>query len=351
MSATPSTPDAPVRLTTFSHGAGCGCKLAPDLLDRILGSQHALAVDPRLLVGTGTKDDAAVFALDGDKVLISTVDFFTPIVDDARTFGRIAAANALSDVYAMGGTPLFAIAVLGWPAGKLPPELAAAVVEGGRETCREAGIVIAGGHSIDAPEPFFGLAVTGTARKDHVKRNDQARPGDAILLTKPLGTGVLSTAMKRGALDDSLTAALTAQLCALNRAGGALGPLSAVHAMTDVTGFGLLGHLWEMCEGSGCSAELDWSRVPLMEGATELVARGIYTDGGMRNWRAVHTHIQGGAALETMILAADPQTNGGLLLAVAPGELEEVRNVLDQSRTTAVQVGAFSEGPPSILIR
>ncbi|MBV6404982.1 MAG: selenide, water dikinase SelD [Flavobacteriales bacterium] len=346
-----STPDAPVRLTTFSHGAGCGCKLAPDLLDRILGGPHAHATDPRLLVGPATKDDAAVYAMDGDTVLISTVDFFTPIVDDARTFGRIAAANALSDVYAMGGSPLFAIAVLGWPAGKLPPELAAQVVEGGRDMCREAGIALAGGHSIDAPEPFFGLAVTGNARKAHIKRNDGAQPGDVLLLTKPVGTGVLSTALKRGVLDEARTAALSAQLCTLNRAGAALGPVAGVHAMTDVTGFGLLGHLWEMCEGSGCSAVIDWTCVPRMDGAAELVAQTVYTDGGMRNWRAVQAHVTGADSMERMILAADPQTNGGLLIAVSPDTLEEVRQILERSRTNAAQVGVFGQGPPSILIR
>ncbi len=350
MSATNTSPDPPVLLTQFSRGSGCGCKLAPDVLDRILRSDRVGAVDPRLLVGPSTKDDAAIYALDDDQALISTVDFFTPIVDDARMFGRIAAANALSDVYAMGGSPLFAIAVLGWPTDKLSPGLAAEVIEGGRDTCREAGIVLAGGHSIDAPEPFFGLAVTGSVKRAFVKRNDTARVGDVLLLTKPLGTGVLATALKRAQLDDNGHAALTAQLATLNRAGSILGPVDAVHAMTDVTGFGLLGHLWEMCNGAGCAAELEWHAIPFIEGASALVAQGIYADGGMRNWRSVHAHVEGANTMERMILAADPQTNGGLLIAVDPRAVDEVHRMIQRTGVTAQRVGIFVQGPPGIRI-
>ena len=345
-----TSPESPVLLTHFSRGSGCGCKLAPDVLDSILRSDRLQHVDPRLLVGAATKDDAAIYALDGDTALISTVDFFTPIVDDARMFGRIAAANALSDVYAMGGSPLFAIAVLGWPTDKLPPELAAQVIEGGRDTCHEAGIVLAGGHSIDAPEPFFGLAVTGTTRRAHVERNDTARAGDVLLLTKPIGTGVLTTALKRGLLDGTGLATLSAQLSTLNRVGSVLGSVEDVHAMTDVTGFGLLGHLWEMCAGSGCAAELEWRTVPLIEGAAALVAQGVYADGGMRNWRAVHGQVEGANTMERMILASDPQTNGGLLIAVDAQAVDDVRQLIEGTGTLAAPVGLFSPGPPVIRI-
>ena len=350
MSAPNTDPENPFPLTQFSRGSGCGCKLAPDLLDRILRSERLHAVDPRLLVGPATKDDAAIYDLDGDQAVISTVDFFTPIVDDARLFGRIAAANALSDVYAMGGSPLFAIAVLGWPADKLPPELAAEVIEGGREACHDAGIALAGGHSIDAPEPFFGLSVTGSVRRAHVKRNDTARAGDVLLLTKPLGTGVMATALKRGQLDHALLQALHAQLTALNRVGSILGPVDAVHAMTDVTGFGLVGHLWEMCAGSGCSTDLDWDAIPILEGAAGLVAKGVYADGGMRNWRSVHAHVQGASTMERMILAADPQTNGGLLIAIDPGAAEHVQRMIERTGTTAKRIGILAQGPPGIRL-
>ncbi len=346
----PNSAESPIPLTQFSRGSGCGCKLAPDLLDRILRSDRAHVVDPRLLVGPATKDDAAIYDLDGDQALISTVDFFTPIVDDARLFGRIAAANALSDVYAMGGSPLFAIAVLGWPADKLPPELAAEVVEGGRDACHDAGIALAGGHSIDAPEPFFGLAVTGAVRRAHVKRNDTARAGDVLLLTKPLGTGVLATALKRRQLDPVGLQALTARLTELNRIGSILGTVDSVHAMTDVTGFGLLGHLWEMCAGSGCSAELEWDAIPIIEGASDLLAKGIYADGGMRNWRSVHAHVEGANTMERMILAADPQTNGGLLIAIDPSAVEDVQRMIERTGTMAKRIGMLAQGPPGIRI-
>ncbi|HMQ75010.1 MAG TPA: selenide, water dikinase SelD [Flavobacteriales bacterium] len=351
MSEPNTSPDDPVRLTQFSRGSGCGCKLAPDLLDRILRSDRLHHPDPRLLVGPATKDDAAIYALDGDQALISTVDFFTPVVDDARLFGRIAAANALSDVYAMGGSPLFAIAVLGWPTDKLPAELAADVIEGGRDACHEAGIALAGGHSIDATEPFFGLSVTGSVLRAHVKRNDTARPGDVLLLTKPLGSGVLATALKRGQLDDAGRTVLGAQLAALNRAGSTLGRIDAVHAMTDVTGFGLLGHLWEMCAGSGCAAELDWDAVPILEGARALVAQGVYADGGMRNWRSLHAHVAGAGSMERMILASDPQTNGGLLIAVDPHQQVAVQRMIKDTGAMATCIGTISAGPPAIRIR
>ncbi len=306
--------------------------------------------DLRLLVGNETKDDAAVFALSGDINLVSTVDFFTPIVDDARTFGRVASANALSDVYAMGGTPLFALAVLGWPADKLPPEMAALVLEGARDTCAEVGITLAGGHSIDAPEPFFGLSVTGRVVHAELKRNNGARPGDLLILTKPIGTGVLATALKRGKLEDDLLKQLTDQLVTINRAGATVARCSGVHAMTDVTGFGLLGHLWEMCDASRCAVELAWDHVPVLQGARELVGQGVYADGGMRNWRSVHPHVQGASTMERMILGADPQTNGGLLIAVDPADSDQVRSLLASMASAGVVIGKFTSDEPRIFV-
>jgi selenide,water dikinase len=307
----------PIRLTQYSHGAGCGCKIAPAVLEQVLKSELGTLPDPRLLVGYGSRDDAAVYDLGHGRALISTTDFFSPIVDDAFDFGRIAAANALSDVYAMGGRPLLAIAILGWPVEKLPPELAARVLDGGRTACHDAGIAIAGGHSIDAPEPFFGLAVTGEVATDRIKRNDTARAGDALLLTKPIGLGILATAMKRGALKTEHAGIGTAVMTQLNTAGAALGALEGVHAMTDVTGFGLLGHLLELCDGSGLRATIDFSQVPIIAEAREYLALGAYPDGSFRNWKSYGARVEGASSMERMMLLSDPQTSGGLLIACA----------------------------------
>lgn len=323
----------PVKLTQYSHGAGCGCKIAPAVLDTILQSRLQFADNKQLLVGNSSKDDAAVYDLGNGTALISTTDFFTPIVDDAFAFGRIAGANAISDVYAMGGKPLLAIAILGWPVEKLPAELAQQVLEGAREICAEAGIPLAGGHSIDSPEPIFGLAVSGLVAIDELKQNSTAQEGDILLLTKPLGVGVLSTAQKRNVLKEEHLPLMLKQLGTLNNAGEALGKIKGVHAMTDVTGFGLLGHLIEMAEGSGLSAELIYQQVPMLAAAKEYLPQRMVPDATYRNWNAYSTKVGFGAGvnvMEAFTLLPDPQTNGGLLIAVDPASLTEVQEVLQQ---------------------
>jgi selenide,water dikinase len=307
----------PIKLTQFSHGAGCGCKIAPSVLDRILHSSLVPLPDARLIVGNDSRDDAAVYDLGNGTALISTTDFFMPIVDDAYDFGRIAGANAISDVYAMGGTPLVAIAILGWPVGKIPEEVAAEVLEGGRAVCREAGISLAGGHSIDSPEPIFGLAVTGILDLAHLKRNDTARAGDILYLTKPLGIGAMSTAQKRGQLSDQDLAAIVALMTTLNKPGSEFGKLAYVHAMTDVTGFGLLGHLSEMCQGAGLGAEINFDAVPKIPAAPDYIAQGCIPGGTKRNWESYGHRVQP-LAPGMRDLLADPQTSGGLLVAVDP---------------------------------
>lgn len=321
----------PIKLTQFSHGAGCGCKIAPAVLDTILQSRLSFADHKHLLVGNSSKDDAAVFDLGNGTALISTTDFFTPIVDDAFAFGRIAGANAISDVYAMGGKPLLAIAILGWPVEKLPAELAQQVLEGAREICAEAGIPLAGGHSIDSPEPIFGLAVNGLVGIDQLKQNSTAREGDLLLLTKPLGVGILSTAQKRNVLKEEHLPLMIKQLGTLNKAGEALGKINGVHAMTDVTGFGLLGHLIEMAEGSQLGAELVYQQVPILAAAKEYLPQRIVPDATYRNWNGYSSKVGFGPGvnvMEAFTILPDPQTNGGLLIAVAPEALAGVQEVL-----------------------
>lgn len=323
----------PVKLTQFSHGAGCGCKIAPAVLDTILQSRLSFANNKNLLVGNSSKDDAAVYDLGNGTALISTTDFFTPIVDDAFAFGRIAGANAISDVYAMGGKPLLAIAILGWPVEKLSAELAQQVLEGAREICAEAGIPLAGGHSIDSPEPIFGLAVNGLVEIDQLKQNSTAREGDLLLLTKPLGVGILSTAQKRNVLKEEHLPLMIRQLGTLNKAGEALGKINGVHAMTDVTGFGLLGHLIEMAEGSGLGAELVYQQIPILAAAKEYLPQRIVPDATYRNWNGYSSKVGFGPGvnvMEAFTILPDPQTNGGLLIAVAPEALAEVQEVLKE---------------------
>lgn len=324
-----------IRLTQFSHGAGCGCKIAPAVLDTILKSDQPAALFPQLLVGNATKDDAAAYDLGNDQVLISTTDFFMPIVDDAFAFGKIAGANAISDVYAMGGQPILAIAILGWPVDKLPAELAQQVIEGARAICTEAGIPLAGGHSIDSPEPIFGLAVNGLVHKKNLKQNNTAQKEDWLLLTKPLGVGILSTAQKKELLSDVDQQILLQQLMQLNKVGAALGKISGVHAMTDVTGFGLLGHLLEIAEGSGLSAELYYSKVPVIVAAKNYLTQRIVPDATYRNWNSYSSKTGFGTGvnvMEAFNILPDPQTNGGLLIAVAPEALEQVQNTLRENR-------------------
>ena len=306
-----------VRLTEYSHGSGCGCKIAPRLLDEILRGAIEAPADGRLLVGNDSRDDAAVYDLGDGRAVISTTDFFMPIVDDPFEFGRIAATNAISDIYAMGGSPLMAIAIFGWPIDKLGPEVARAVIDGGRQACRDAGIPLAGGHSIDAPEPIFGLAVTGSVALAHLKRNDQARPGDRLYLTKPLGIGILTTAQKKKLLEPEHQRLAPDTMCRLNRAGEAFGRLDAVHAMTDVTGFGLLGHLLEICRGSDLAAQVVFDQVPLLPAVRHYLQLGCSPGGAARNY-ASYGHEVGEIDEERRQLLCDPQTSGGLLVAVDP---------------------------------
>jgi len=318
-------------LTQYSHGAGCGCKIAPKVLDEILKSNIVLPDNDKLLVGNSSKDDAAVYDLGNGMALISTTDFFMPIVDDAFDFGRIAAANSISDVYAMGGKPLLAIAILGWPVEKLPVELAQKVIEGGRTVCAEAGIALAGGHSIDSPEPIFGLAVTGIAPIENLKRNNTAQEGDYLFLTKPLGVGILSTAQKRGLLKAEHLPVMIEQMTALNKIGEELGKIKGVTAMTDVTGFGLLGHLIEMAEGSRLSTEIYYDKLLLAVGVKEYIAQRIFPDATTRNWSSYSDKVKfekGVNVMEAFTLLPDPQTNGGLLVSVGEENLEEVKAVL-----------------------
>jgi selenide,water dikinase len=321
-----------IRLTKYSHGAGCGCKISPAILDKILHSSTSSAdplakPDPRLLVGNDTRDDAAVFDLGNGDALISTTDFFMPIVDDAFDFGRIASANAISDVYAMGGRPILAIAILGWPVDKLPPETAREVLEGARAICAEAGISLAGGHSIDCPEPVFGLAVNGIVPVTNIRRNSTATPGSLLYLTKPLGVGILSTAQKKGLLAPKDAALALTSMVTLNKLGEPLGRISGVTAMTDVTGFGLLGHLAEMCEGSGLAAVIDFEKVPVIPGLQTYLKQECIPGGTIRNWAGYGNKIKLTVETHRLILA-DPQTSGGLLIAVAPDAAEEVQALL-----------------------
>ncbi|MGB8192025.1 MAG: selenide, water dikinase SelD [Chitinophagaceae bacterium] len=346
-----------ILLTQYSHGAGCGCKIAPKVLDEILHSSTIFPVDKKLLVGNQSKDDAAVYDLGNGMGLISTTDFFMPIVDDAFDFGRVAAANAISDVYAMGGQPLMAVAILGWPVEKLPASLAQTVLEGGRAVCMEAGIPLAGGHSIDTTEPMFGLAVSGLVSIDDLKKNNTAKEGDVLLLTKSIGTGILSTAQKRGKLQEEHRAAFIQQLTSLNKAGALLGKIKGVSAMTDVTGFGLLGHLIEMAEGSGLSAELYYSKLPVLNGVPDYLKERIVPDATYRNWNSYSTLVgfdKGVNVMEAFSLLPDPQTNGGLLIAVNENSLREVQEVLKQQGLDAFiqPIGRFvSKGEKVIMVR
>lgn len=331
-----------ILLTQYSHGAGCGCKIAPKVLDEILHSSIEMPHNDKLIIGNQSKDDAAVYDIGNGMCMISTTDFFMPIVDDAYDFGRVAAANAISDVYAMGGQPLLAIAILGWPVEKLPPSLAQTVLEGGRAICREAGIPLAGGHSIDIAEPMFGLAVTGLSPIEHIKRNNSANEGDVLLLTKPIGTGILSTAQKRGKLREDHKTALINQLTTLNKVGAALGKIKGVSAMTDVTGFGLLGHLIEMAQGSNLSAELYYNRIPVLPGVPEYLQERIVPDATYRNWNSYNQLVsfeKGVNVMQAFSLLPDPQTNGGLLIAVNESALSEVKDVLGMD---AEPIGRFT---------
>jgi len=321
----------PVKLTSFSHGSGCGCKIAPIVLQEILQSNKQQPIFEELLVGHQSNDDAAVYLLNEEKAIISTTDFFTPIVDDPFAFGQIAAANAISDVYAMGGKPLVAIAILGWPVDKIAPSIAQQVIEGGRDTCAKAGIPLAGGHSIDSPEPIFGLAVTGEVHPTHIKKNNSAQVNDLLFLTKPIGSGVLAAAQKRGLLAEEDLTMLIQQLIQLNNVGEALSKIEGVHAMTDITGFGLIGHLMEMAEGSKLGAILNYSQIPIIQAAKKFLAQRVVPDATYRNWNAYSKEVQfekGVDVMEAFSLLPDPQTNGGLLIAASEESVNTVQEVL-----------------------
>ena len=324
-----------IKLTQFSHGAGCGCKIAPSVLQEILiGSktrQTALSGQTGgLLIGNESGDDAAVYELPNGDCLISTTDFFMPIVDDAYDFGRIAATNALSDVYAMGGKPILALAILGFPIEKLPVEIAQNILRGGKSICDAANIPLAGGHSIDSPEPLFGMAVNGLVNKKNIKRNNTAREGDLIFLTKPIGTGILSTALKRKLITEEALQPAVEVMCQLNSIGELFGSLGYVHAMTDVTGFGLIGHLLEMCEGSDLSAEIFYSKIKLIEGVEALAKKFVAPDSTFRNWKSYEPKVSGIGG-ESLVTLCDPQTSGGLMVAVASKNESEFRMLLKEN--------------------
>ena len=354
MSTEDIAPAEPVRLTQYSRGAGCGCKIAPKVLEEILKTGIHYPSDKNLLVGNSSNDDAAVYDMGNGSALISTTDFFMPIVDDAFDFGRIASANAISDVYAMGGKPLMAVAILGWPVEKLPAALAQKVLDGARSVCAAAGIPLAGGHSIDTAEPMFGLAVSGIVDIKNLKQNNTAHIGDYIFLTKPIGVGILSTAQKRGLLKTEHEALMIDQMTALNKLGEVLGSIDTVTAMTDVTGFGLLGHLVEMAEGAGLSATLFYDRMPVVDGAKEYLSQRIVPDATYRNWNSYSSKVgfeKGVNVMEAFNLLPDPQTNGGLLFSVKEAGIEALTKILTGAglQKFLQPIGRFTERADKII--
>ena len=337
----------PLKLTSFSHGGGCGCKIAPGVLADILRQTKGFPVPPQLMVGIETSDDAAVYRLNDDQALIATTDFFMPIVDDPYDFGRIAATNAISDVYAMGGTPIMALALVGMPIDKLPLETIGSILAGGESICAEAGIPIAGGHTIDSVEPIYGLVVMGLVHPSKVKRNADAQAGDVLILGKPLGVGVLSAALKKGALNAEGYAAMIASTTQLNTPGKDLSSLAGVHAITDVTGFGLLGHAREMALGSHLTAKLESSRVPYLPQAETLAAQGFITGASNRNWAGYAEDVRLDAGIDELrrALLCDPQTSGGLLVACSPDAASPVLEVFHQHGfTQAAVIGTLAPG-------
>jgi selenide,water dikinase len=327
-----------VKLTQFSKASGCGCKIAPAVLEEILSGCKQDITFKNLLVGNETKDDAAVYELEDGNCIISTTDFFTPIVDDAFDFGKISACNAISDIYAMGGKPLMAVAILGWPIDKIPAAIAQQVIKGAQKICTKAGIPLAGGHSVDTQEPLFGLAVTGIVKKEHIKKNNTVNENDILYLTKPLGIGILSTALKRGLLDDKDYQLLIEQTTTLNSIGQKLGALSYVNAITDVTGFGFAGHLLEMLTGTDLSAIIKKESVPVMDAAINFSKQFIFPDNTTRNYNDQAKHIEGMTDLN-FILYCDPQTSGGLLFSVDPSEEKKTDEFLNSQNQFFAKVG------------
>lgn len=328
------------KLTQFSPGAGCGCKIAPKVLDEILKNCGDQNDDPNLLVGNNTKDDASVFDIGNGKAIINTTDVFTPIVDDPYTYGKIAAINAISDVYAMGGKPLTALSILGWPTDKLPVEYAGDVIKGARDACKEAGIKISGGHSISISDPIFGLAVTGIIDTDKIKTNSNATEDSHIYLTKPLGIGIITTAEKRGLVKEEHKQKAVELMCSLNKIGYELSGLKAVTAMTDVTGFGLLGHLFEVCEGSGLNAVIKYNKVPTIDGLDEYVKQNIAPGGTTRNFES-YGHKIHKITEEQKLVLCDPQTSGGLLIAVKENGISDFESIMKKNNQEYFEIGYF----------
>lgn len=329
-----------IKLTEFTKGGGCGCKIPPSELSEILAGQKT-STEFGLIEGNSNGDDAAVWDLGNGELLISTTDFFTPIVDDPFDFGRIAAANSISDIYAMGGKPILALSILAWPTDKLGSEIAAEVIRGARTICTEAGVAIGGGHSIVNPEPVFGLAVNGLVSKKNLKTNHNACEGDQLFLTKPIGSGMLSTAMKRGILKEELKADLIQYLTALNKSGELVGKIETVNAMTDVTGFGLLGHLYEMTSGSKLTAKLKYSEIPLMNGVKDLAAQMVYPNNTMRNWKAFNEKVTGTNG-ESLLTLCDPQTNGGLLISIQSKGIPELKDIFNSLGYSIYHIGEMT---------
>ena len=346
--------EQPVRLTSLSHGGGCGCKIAPGVLAEILKNTAKMPMPRELLVGIETADDAAVYKLNDEQALIATTDFFMPIVDDPFDFGRIAATNAISDVYAMGGTPIMALALVGMPIDVLPLATIGRILEGGEAVCRDAGIPIAGGHTIDSVEPIYGLVVLGLVHPSKVKRNADAKPGDVLVLGKPIGVGVLSAALKKDALPADGYARMIATTTKLNKPGAELAELAGVHALTDITGFGLAGHALELARGAKASVALDWAKVPLLPGVRELAARGMVTGASGRNWAGYGRDVAlpGGFSDTDRALLTDPQTSGGLLVSCDAAAVDAVLAAFHRGGfDTAAVVGSVVEGPARLIVR
>jgi selenide,water dikinase len=349
-----TTPDQAIKLTSFSHGGGCGCKIAPGVLSEILKKSTGFPVPKELMVGIETADDAAVYKLNDEQALIATTDFFMPIVDDPFDFGRIAATNAISDVYAMGGTPIMALALVGMPVNKLPLDTIGKIIQGGESICAEAGIPIAGGHTIDSVEPIYGLVVMGLVHPSKVKRNADARAGDVLILGKPLGVGVLSAALKKDRLDADGYAAMIANTTKLNKPGKPLAELAGVHALTDVTGFGLLGHLLELARGAKLTAHLDMASIPLLPGVEQLAHDGFFTGASGRNWDAYGMDVELGAGVgdTQRVLLTDPQTSGGLLVSCDPASVDEVLALFAREGFGhAAVIGRMEAGAPRVTVR
>jgi selenide, water dikinase len=342
-----------IRLTEFSHGGGCGCKIAPAVLSEILSSTPIRGLPKALLVGSETSDDAAVYRLNDTQALVATTDFFTPIVDDPYDFGRIAATNAISDIYAMGGTPIMALAIVGMPLEKLPVSAIQRILEGGESVCAAAGIPIAGGHSIDTLEPIYGLVALGLVHPDKVKKNSTAKAGDVLILGKPLGIGILSAALKKGKLSADGYARMVEWTTKLNTPGQALAGMSAVHALTDVTGFGLAGHLLEICRGSKLAAEVRFDSLPVIPEALEWVKQGVATGASDRNWQGYGKDVSLPSQSEDWIrkIITDPQTSGGLLVACAPeAEKQVLKHFESQGFSGARNIGTLRAGKPGITV-